>query len=343
MMKSSVLIVDDEPYILPTLAALLGRDFEVLTAGSADVAQALLEKRPVDIILSDQRMPKRTGIQLLEWVREHRPQTVRLLMTGFAELEDAVDAINLGHVYHYLLKPCRTEELLHVLRNAAEKIRLEREREQLIEELRRAKQELEERVRERTRELEQTNHLLQQHAHKLEMLALTDPLTGLLNRRAIDDVARKEIQRHARYPSTLALGLLDVDHFKNINTQYLIPGGDEVLIGLAKVLANSVRTVDAVSRIGGEEFLVVAPETTLEGAEVLAERIRATVANTAIYYNDEPIHVTVSAGFAVAEVGVATDYDQMKFVAATALNEAKSSGRNRCVVRTIPRPLERAC
>jgi diguanylate cyclase (GGDEF)-like protein len=339
----SVLIVDDEPYILPTLSGLISREFEVLTASSADEAQKVFERRPVDIILSDQRMPRRTGIQLLEWVRQNSANTVRLLMTGFAELEDAVDAINKGHVYHYLLKPCRAEELLQVLRNAAEKLRLERERELLIAELRRFNQELEERVRERTRELEEANHLLQQHMHKLEMLALTDPLTGLLNRRAIDDVARKEIQRHARYPSTLALGLLDVDHFKNVNSQYLIPGGDEVLIGLGKVLANSVRTVDAVSRIGGEEFLVVAPETTLEGAGVLAERIRQTVASTPIYYNDEPIHITVSVGFAVAEAGVATDYDQMKFVAASAMSEAKNSGRNRCVVRTIPRPMEQAC
>ena len=341
--KCSLLIVDDEPYILPTLAALLGHDFDVVTAGSADAAQTILESRPIDIILSDQRMPRRTGVQLLEWVRQHYPPTVRILMTGFAELEDAVDAINLGHVYHYLLKPCRTEELLQILRNAADKFRLEREHERLVAELRRLNLELEERVKERTRELEEANHLLQQHAHKLEMLALTDPLTALLNRRAIDDVARKEIQRHTRYPSTLAIGLLDVDHFKNINTQYLIPGGDEVLIGLAKVLANSVRTVDAVSRIGGEEFLVVAPETTLEGAQALAERIRATVAHTPIYYNDEPIHITVSVGFAVAEPGTPTDYDQMKFVAAEALNEAKTSGRNRCIVRTIPRPLEQAC
>jgi diguanylate cyclase (GGDEF)-like protein len=340
--KCSLLIVDDEPYILPTLAALLGHDFDVVTADCADAAQAILESRPIDIILTDQRMPRRTGVQLLEWVRQHRSSTVRLLMTGFAELDDAVDAINLGHVYHYLLKPCRTEELLQILRNAAEKVQLEREREHLIGELRRLNLELEERVKERTRELEEANHLLQQHAHKLEMLALTDPLTGLLNRRAIDDVARKEIQRHARYPSTLALGLLDVDHFKNVNTQYLIPGGDEVLIGLAKVLANSVRTVDAVSRIGGEEFLVVAPETTLEGAQALAERIRATVAQTPIYYNDEPIRITVSVGFAVAEAGTPTSYEQMKFVAAEALSEAKNAGRNCCIVRTIPPPLEQA-
>ena len=331
----SVLIVDDEPYILPILAGLISREYEVVAASSADEAQKVFEQRSIDIILSDQRMPRRTGIELLEWVRHHSPHTVRVLMTGFAELEDAVGAINKGHVYHYLMKPCRTEELLSVLRNAGEKLRLERERERLVDELMRFNLELEERVRERTRELEEANHLLQQHMHKLEMLALTDPLTGLLNRRAIDDVARKEISRHARYPSTLAIGLLDVDLFKNVNSQYLIPGGDEVLIGLGKILANSVRTVDAVSRIGGEEFLVVAPETTLEGAGVLAERIRSTVANTPIYYNDEPIRITVSAGFAVAEVGVGTDYDQMKFVAASALSEAKNTGRNRSVVRTM--------
>jgi diguanylate cyclase (GGDEF)-like protein len=338
----SVLLVDDEPYILPILAGLIGREFGVVTANSADDAQKVLERQAIDIILTDQRMPKKSGIQLLEWIRQHYPNTVRLLMTGFAELEDAVDAINKGHVYHYLLKPCRTEELLQVLRNAAEKLKLERERQQLIDELRRFNQELEERVKERTRELEESNHLLQQHMHKLEMLALTDPLTGLLNRRAIDDVARKEVMRHARYPSTLAVGLIDVDHFKNVNSQYLIPGGDEVLVGLGKILANSVRTVDAVSRIGGEEFLVVAPETTLEGARVLAERIRSTVASTPIYYNDEPINITVSVGFAVAEVGVQTDYEQMKFVAASALSEAKNTGRNRWIVRAIPPPLEKA-
>jgi diguanylate cyclase len=338
----SVLIVDDEPYILPILAGLISREFKVHTANCAEDAQKVFAQHPVDIVLTDQRMPRKTGIQLLEWVREHHPNTVRLLMTGFAELEDAVEAINKGHVYHYLLKPCRTEELLQVLRNAAEKLKLEREREQLIGELQQFNQELEERVRERTRELEESNHLLQQHMHKLEMLALTDPLTSLLNRRAIDDVARKEISRHARYPSTLAVGLIDVDHFKNINSQYLIPGGDEVLVGLGKILANSVRTVDAVSRIGGEEFLVVAPETTLEGAKVLAERIRKTVATTPIYYNDEPITITVSVGFAVAEAGVSTDYEQMKFVAATALSEAKNTGRNKCVVLTIPPPMEKA-
>src|SRR5207237_4506400 len=135
--------------------------------------------------------------------------------------------------------------------NAADKFRLERNREQLLEELRRLNAELEERVAARTGELQEANHLLQQRTRELEMLALTDPLTGLLNRRAIDDVARSELKRHARYPSPLALGIVDADHFKDINSAHLLPGGDAVLISLARVLTGSLRTVDSVGRIGG--------------------------------------------------------------------------------------------
>src|SRR5262245_12457500 len=160
--KCSLLVVDDEPYILPTLAALLADDFEVLTADSAETAQQLFSARPIDLILTDQRMPRMPGTQLLEWVRLHFPKTVRLLLTGYAELDHAVEAINRGHVYHYLLKPWRTEELIQVLRNAADKFRLERNSEQLLEELRNLNTELEARVAARTQELQEANHLLQQ-------------------------------------------------------------------------------------------------------------------------------------------------------------------------------------
>jgi diguanylate cyclase (GGDEF)-like protein len=333
--KCSLLVVDDEPYILPTLSALLANAFDVVTADSAEAAQQVFAARDVDLILTDQRMPRMTGIQLLEWVREHSPKTVRLLMTGYAELEDAVEAINRGQVYYYLLKPWRTEELQQILRNAAEKFELERNREQLLEELRRLNLELEKRVAERTRELEEANHLLQQRTRELEMLALTDPLTSLLNRRAIDDVARSELRRHARYRSPLALGVIDADHFREINRRYLLPGGDAVLVNLAKILTGSLRTVDSVGRIGGEEFLVVAPETTYDGAVGLAERIRATVEAARFNYQDQSIEVTVSIGFAVVESGSNTDYDQMKHQASAALSEAKANGRNRCVVRAV--------
>src|SRR5206468_1715002 len=85
--KCSLLVVDDEPYILPTLAALLGNDFNVVTANCAEAAQAVFAKQDVHIILTDQKMPRTTGVQLLEWVRDHHPKTIRLLMTGYAELD----------------------------------------------------------------------------------------------------------------------------------------------------------------------------------------------------------------------------------------------------------------
>src|SRR5262249_22005706 len=148
-------------------------------------------------------------------------------------------------------------------------------------------------LRQRSRELEEANLLLQQRTRELERLALTDPLTGLFNRRAMDELARFELKRHARYPSPLTLGLVDVDHFKRINTDYLYTGGDEVLKGLARILSNTLREVDSVGRIGGEEFLVIARETNEEGAAHLAERIRATVEATPIPYDGNYIAITV--------------------------------------------------
>ncbi len=334
----SLLVVDDEPYILPGLSALLTPDFHVLAAGSADAAEEVFRHHPVDVILTDQNMPRRTGVQLLEWVRHNHPRTVRLLMTGYAELEDAVDAINRGHVYHYLLKPWRTEELVQVLRNAAEKFWLERNREELLEELRRAKADLECRVAERTRELEEANRLLQQRTRELERLALTDPLTELLNRRAMEESAAFELKRYKRFPGALTFALIDVDNFKDVNTRYLLPGGDEVLRGLAQLLKSSVREVDLVGRMGGEEFLVIAPETGEDGAAILAERIRANVDRTPIRYGPNAIRVTVSLGLAVADAGVPATFEGMYATAAAALGIAKDKGRNRFEVRSAAVP-----
>jgi diguanylate cyclase len=334
--KCSLLVVDDEAYLLPPLSHLLANDFEVLTADSAETAQRILAARPIDIILSDQKMPRLTGVELLEWVRHYSPRTVRLLMTGYAEHEDAVEAINRGQVYYYLLKPWRIEELLQILRNAAEKFQLERRQEDLLEELRQHKMMLERRVAERTRELEEANVQLQRALAEMEKLALTDPLTGLLNRRAIEDIATGELRRHSRYHSHLAMGIIDVDHFKSINDRYLYPGGDFVLVHLTRVLSSLLRTVDSIGRIGGEEFLVVAPETTPAGAVVLAERIRKAVKEASFVYNGSPIErVTVSIGFAVAEPDSRADYKRMKLLASETVHQAKVDGRDRAVVRVL--------
>lgn len=348
--KCSLLVVDDEPSILDTLKIFLSNEFDVYTADGAEAAQKHFADREIDLILTDQKMPGMSGVELLEWVKQHSPKTIRMMMTGFAELEETISAINKSQVFRFLLKPWQADNLQETLQIAAKTFILERSHEQLLDELRQLNDklremnvDLENRVAERTKALEEANHELEHKNKMLEKLALTDPLTNLPNRRAMDRLAERELRRRDRYPGALSIAFIDVDHFKQINDRYLLPGGDKVLVDLARCLGTSVRTVDFLGRIGGEEFMVIAPETNMEGAIVLAERIRTSVESTDFTYKDNVIPVRVSIGFAVAEAGQPTDYESLKLLAAAALSEAKNTGRNKCVYKSVPKlPFERA-
>lgn len=324
--KCSVLTVDDEPAVLALLAHQLGHEFEVIAAGSAADARQRLAERPVDVVLTDLTLPDGTGIQLLDWVYRTTPRTARVLISGTARLQDAADAINCGHVHRLILKPWRGEDLLAHLREVARGLLLERSHERLLEELRTLNQELEQRVHERTEELRATNQTL-------ERMALTDTLTGLSNRRAIELISSQELLRRARTPAPIAFGLLDADRFKQINSQYLLSGGDHALVQLARTIQKTIRGTDSVGRVGGEEFLVVAPDTDAAGAEVLAERLRAEVEVMDVWYHGLRIPVTISGGFAVAEAADQVSFEHLHELAAEALGEAKETGRNRCVVK----------
>lgn len=331
--KCSLLIVDDERSILSTLGVLLKKDYEVLTAPSSEEAVQILTQRDINIILCDQRLPGMSGVQLLEWVHDTRPKTMRLMMTGFADVDDAVQAINRGHVYRYLFKPWKLEELQQVLKDAAKFFILERDNSLLVDQLNKANAELESRVQQRTRELEEINRELQQKNTMLERLALTDELTGIANRRLVEQVLHAEVRRRRRYPSPLAVGYVDADHFKDINTRYFLSGGDLVLVALAKTLCASIRGVDTIGRTGGEEFLVVAPETDLDGAHGLGERIRSAVEQLEVNHQGQRIKITVSVGLAVAPADCYLTPEQLMHEAAVALDQAKCQGRNCVVVR----------
>jgi diguanylate cyclase len=333
--KCSVLAVDDDPAILSLLSIQLGNDFEVLTACSVEQARGLLAQRSVDIVLTDLQLPDEPGLALLDWVRRTTPRTSRILITGTARLEDAADAINQTQVHRLVLKPWRSEDLLQSLRAVSRGLLLERSHEQLLDELRKLNLELEQRVIDRTRELENALTQLQLKNLMLEKMALTDPLTGLSNRRAIDLIARKELLRRSRASTPLTVVLIDIDHFKQINTDYLLSGGDHLLAWLAGVLQNSIRAQDSLARVGGEEFLVIAPNTDATGAVVLAERLRENVASGSTAYNGHSIGVTISLGLAVVDASMATAYDDLRECAAGALKEAKDTGRNRAVIRIL--------
>jgi diguanylate cyclase (GGDEF)-like protein len=114
-----------------------------------------------------------------------------------------------------------------------------------------------------------------------------------------------------------------------------------VLTWLAQTLSSAIRhDVDTVGKIGGDEFMIVAPETDLEGAQILGERVRNTVAQGSVEYEGESIRLTVSIGIGVAPADDKVSFDQLRHLAAVCLNEAKSQGRNCCVVRVMPKKPE---
>jgi diguanylate cyclase (GGDEF)-like protein len=159
-----------------------------------------------------------------------------------------------------------------------------------------------------------------------ENLARFDVLTGVLSRRALLEVLDTEVERATRYGSALACLMLDLDHFKKFNDTYGHQFGDKVLHQIAGVISEHCRTNDYLGRYGGEEFLIILPETRMDGATTFAERVRSAVAETSLEQNEE--RVTVSIGVAEWRNGDGSA-SKLIFQADQALLQAKAAGRNR--------------
>ncbi|MDX2175086.1 MAG: GGDEF domain-containing protein [Candidatus Sumerlaeia bacterium] len=182
-----------------------------------------------------------------------------------------------------------------------------------------------------------TGDLLGVVLHNLELLeqlerrAMHDGLTGLFNRQAFMERFELECQRTQRHKHQVSLLILDLDHFKLVNDTYGHQAGDEALRRVAAVLNESIRETDTVGRAGGEEFMVLLPETAQPGAELLAERIRAAVEQIAFPAAEETVRLTASIGVA-STFGRAAHADTLMARADRALYRAKGEGRNRVVV-----------
>lgn len=210
---ASVLLVDDEPRILSALHRLLRpAGYVIHTAESGQAALALLERQPVDLVISDMRMPEMDGARFLEFVRDRWPDITRLLLTGYADMTSTIAAINRGEIYRYIAKPWDDHELLLIIRDAFERRRLQAENVRLLaltqaqnEQLRELNAGLEQKVRERTAELEQVNSFLALANDKLKQNFLTSikMFTGLIelrgggmagHSRRVADLARRLAQ-----------------------------------------------------------------------------------------------------------------------------------------------------
>ena len=179
------------------------------------------------------------------------------------------------------------------------------------------------------RDLTNANQALASKQAELLFTSTHDELTGLVNRREFVRLALAELARAARVPGPTSLIMVDVDFFKKINDRYGHPAGDEVLQQVANTLTAGVRAVDVVARMGGEEFVLLLPNTDGEGAMAVAEKIRANLANAPLQLRSTQLGVTASFGVSGLPLGQSGTLEDLYAAADQALYAAKNNGRNR--------------
>lgn len=192
-----------------------------------------------------------------------------------------------------------------------------------IEELNSHRNMLEQEVKERTKDLEEANR-------RLDLISKTDELTGLPNRREMNETIANEIGRTQRTNKPFCFIFIDIDHFKAINDTYGHACGDEILKAVSQTVRGLLRKYDFFARYGGEEFLTLLPETDLEGAAIVAERFRRKIEMMTVHYGDYAINVTITLG--VSRFDHRLGADRSIQMADKALYQGKESGRNRVVV-----------
>jgi two-component system chemotaxis response regulator CheY len=247
-------------------------------------------------------MPDLTGIEICQHIRSgaQTSYTYIMILTGKSDTENVVAGLGAG-ADDYLTKPFHGEELMARVGVGLRTIELHRQ-------------------------IESKNRLL-------EELALTDALTGLPNRRAVEDWAARQLSGAARYGFSFWVLLADLDFFKAVNDTYGHNAGDAVLKKFAEILKVNSRRSDICGRMGGEEFLMILTHATKEGVRTLAERIRAEFEATKFNFDALRLTVTTSFtasfGLAVFEGARAPDFSGLVALADAALYSAKQRGRNR--------------
>ena len=295
MTVPTVMVAEDSLVIRSLLQRQLEESgYAVTPAVDGEEALRLCRERPPDVVLLDVEMPKLDGYGVLAALREDPllAEIPVVFLTARATTEDVVEGLRLG-AHDYLRKPFEPAELLARVSAAV-----------------------------RVKELQD----------RLRSMSRTDALTGLANRRHLQEHLLGASASTERHNMVLGLLMIDVDHFKSVNDTYGHDSGDVVLRVVAERVSAGCRVEDFVGRWGGEEFLVIAPLTDAEGLSMLGDRIRETIARGEVELpTGDRLTVTASIGGAAGR----GDPDSLLRAADAALYEAKDAGRNRVVVTDL--------
>jgi two-component system, cell cycle response regulator len=302
--RATVLVADDSATVRALVRLELeAAGYEVLEAEDGRQAVETARAQRVGAVLLDVEMPELDGFGVIAALKAD-PLTADVpvvFLTSRTETEDVLGALRAG-AHDYLRKPPDPAELLARVASAVEVTALRAE--------------------------------LQRRSEELDRISRTDHLTDLFNRRHLDETLQAMVASSRRHHFPVSALLVDVDHFKQINDRHGHEAGDLVLQAVARTLAGAVRVEDVLGRWGGEEFLVLAPHTDLDGAAVLAERLRTQVGALVVETPGGAVHVTISIGGTTATApGVGAD--AVLRTADEQLYAAKEAGRDRSSVRPV--------
>ena len=302
----SVLIAEDDHISRRMLAkALTAEGHRVVSVENGLKALESYQKEFFQIVLTDWNMPEMVGLELIQAIRERHSSSYVfiILLTSRDSKPDIIAGLEAG-ADDYLTKPFDPTELIARLNTGIRILELERSLNKALEEI--------------------------------ETLSVTDPLTEVYNRRYLNENFIRESRRAVRYQHPLSAVICDIDHFKKINDTYGHLAGDQVLKMIAQHLKDSIRgDLDWVVRYGGEEFVIVAPETGIDGARLMTERIRVTLEKKKIEV--DKIKLSITASFGVTGIDSNTHASRISPMAILNqmdqyLYQAKKDGRNRVTV-----------
>ena len=297
--EKRILVVDDTESNIDILVELLSDIYEVMVALDGESAVEIAKEEIPDLILLDIMMPGMDGYEVCRILKsDEKTRDIPIIFITANTSEKSIEkAYDIGG-NDYVTKPFRPRELLA-------RVHRELELRKLIEDLERSREEM-------------------------RLMAITDPMTKLYNRRYFSEISEDIFSLAKRNGHNLGVIMLDIDKFKRVNDTYGHQVGDEVIISLANVIVTHIRQSDTACRYGGEEFVILLPETDINGVRNVAEKIRRAVEESKMELPDGvELKYTVSLGITEADFEKDRNVEKVIGRADEALYDAKESGRNR--------------